>query len=792
MRAKWRKIIWAILAIQLLLVHLMIFQSRYLSYFMDRVIWHFGLSGLAFINWNKLAIGMWLGSGCVVMFFYYLHYLRFRRACIRQIAPVSDAWILAGMQRAIEETELQKRYQGHFLYYNNVIREPFVIGFREPILLLPKQEYDKQVLPFIFLHECNHIRHKDTLYKLFMLFMQSLMWFQPLMYLLKAVSFMDIEVACDEAVVEGKDMEARKAYGMALLDSLQRGRSAGQMYSAYFYHGTYLMRARIKAVMNEKKRWDYFAIAGILILLTELLYSGYRIGHRWYNAYQVQLKEQTAMIYDGYEIPESFTESAADSMLALTPVAEDAYYDVFWAEDEYESLEYGELPYAAEGPWQIRLKDADRFQDAVKPLLVRYLYYYIDQQWASKWDAETEASYATLHVISYRWLAGSKDNAVFAVICKQYVGNEEDLLAFPEPLAERAQFVCEQGSYYAYFDWAVQVRMVQDYVFELEGVADTGEILAAYQRMYPLTDFTDIPEPDLVYLVDREEIARAVNDVAAATGNTAAATGDTADSADMESAGQTAQTGEPWKTVSDKDADILRVSGADGVLMDVPVSLSEILDRGDEMDGKLTTLQEGSYQVDENKIIFAYGGSSRNPFSVVFYEEESGSFKKSVVTNDYFGGRKIFIDFPENSQEGFLIVTGERTMWQESTILFHTADGGKSWRAIGTAGPDLYTEGHSLTIAAGFISNEVGFLTIRDSETPNIWRTADGGVTWDKQTLPYVQNHHGMAYTPIEKDGVLTLYVGMEDYSEYEGTKAKYESTDAGATWKYCGLVLRK
>ena len=222
MRAKWRKIIWAILAVQLLLVHLMIFQNRYLGNFIYRAVRHFGLSGLtSVVNWNIPVICMWLGSGCVVMFLHYLHYIRFRRACIGQIAPVSEPWVLESMQKAIEETELLKRDYRHFLYYNKDIRDPFVIGFREPILLLPKQEYERQVLPFIFLHECNHIRHRDTLYKLFMLCMQSLMWFQPLMYLLKAVSFMDIEVACDEAVIEGKDMEARKAYGMALLDSLQ-------------------------------------------------------------------------------------------------------------------------------------------------------------------------------------------------------------------------------------------------------------------------------------------------------------------------------------------------------------------------------------------------------------------------------------------------------------------------------------------------------------------------------------------------------------------------------------------
>ena len=373
MRAKWRKMIWAILAVQLFLVHLMIFQSWYLDYFVYRAVRHFGLSGLtSVVDWTKPIIGMWLCSGCVVMLFQYLNYVRFRRACISQIAPVSEPWVLESMQKAIEETELQKRNRVNFLYYNNDIREPFVIGFREPILLLPKQEYEQQVLPFIFLHECNHIRHRDTLYKLFMLFMQSLMWFQPLMYLLKAVSFLDIEVACDEAVIEGKDMEARKAYGLALINSLEKGRSAGQMYSAYFYHGAYLMRARIKAVMNENKRWDYFAIAGILILLTEVLYSGYRIGHNWYASYQAEQKELAAVIYDGYEIPESFTPAAADSMLALTPVAEDAYYDHLMTANEYEWLEYSDLPYEAEGPWQVRVRDADDFRDAVQPLLVRY------------------------------------------------------------------------------------------------------------------------------------------------------------------------------------------------------------------------------------------------------------------------------------------------------------------------------------------------------------------------------------------------------------------------------------
>ncbi len=224
---------------------------------------------------------------------------------------------------------------------------------------------------------------------------------------------------------------------------------------------------------------------------------------------------------------------------------------------------------------------------------------------------------------------------------------------------------------------------------------------------------------------------------------------------------------------------------------EVPVTLEELFDRGDEMDGKLTSLQPGSYQVDENKIVFAYGGDNAVPFSVVFYDEESQSFKKSVVTYDFFGGRKIYVDFPENGQEGFLIFTGERVVWHEMSFLFRTEDGGKSWQLIGPV-PDVLTDGHSLTTGAAFINNDLGFFTIRSSDEPDIWRTQDGGKTWENLELPYVPEYYGMAYVPEVHGDILCLYVGMEDYSEYGGTKAKYESADEGKTWEYKGLVIRR
>lgn len=796
MKAKWRKVIWAILAVQLFLLHLL-FAEYFLrdAYRLDSFIWravnHFGLPYVLYGRWKQLAVSAWLASAVFFMLIHYLNYVRFRRSCIGQISIISEESVKQSLKNAVSETGLYSEGKGDtgrsFLYGSKEVREPFIIGFKEPILILPEKEYSERVLHFIFLHECYHMRHKDTLYKLFMLLIQSFLWFQPLMYLLKAVGYRDVEVACDEAVVEGRDMSERKEYGYALLECMEQERAAGQAYSAYFYHGKRMMKARISAIMKEDERQDSLAYAAIVILLSDVVFSFYCIGDSLYDSYrakQAQLQAESfgydengmprTSFYDGYELPESFSQAAVDAMVKLEPVSENAYYEEFWREDVYEEKEFEELPYAADGPWQIRLKDADRYREAVQLLLQRYLSYYVDQEWSAQRNPEKDPSgYLKLKTVYDRLLAGDKQEAVFAVIFRYHIGyGEEELLQFPQELRSHARIAQEKSGYYAYFNWTVRICMVQDYVFELEGIAETEDVMESYTVQLAernaleqsVSDLLgDVPEIDLVYgAKDAEKDGSSEGNIA-------------------ENAYQV-----------DTSEDVLKVSGADGEWMEVPITLEELYVRGDEMDGKLTSLQEGSYQVNENKIIFAYGGSNKVPFSVVFYEVESQSFKRSVVTYDYFGGRKIYVFFPENDQEGFLIFTGERVVWQESTILFHTTDGGKSWQFVGDAGPDLTMESHSLTTGAVFINNMVGFVTIRDSETPDIWRTEDGGVTWEKQMLPEVPEHYCMAYAPEQKDGILCLYVGMEDYSEYGGTKAKYESTDDGRTWEYKGIVIRK
>ena len=107
--------------------------------------------------------------------------------------------------------------------------------------------------------------------------------------------------------------------------------------------------------------------------------------------------------------------------------------------------------------------------------------------------------------------------------------------------------------------------MVQDYVFELEGIADTADVLQAYMARYSQADFSDIPKVDLVYGIKTGPLGTGSGE-------------DAALSADISENAYQVDTGEG----------VLQVSGADGVWQEVPVTLEELFERGDEMDGKRT------------------------------------------------------------------------------------------------------------------------------------------------------------------------------------------------------------
>lgn len=421
-------------------------------------------------------------------------------------------------------------------------------------MLVPEGEYTWAELRMVFLHECTHIRKKDLWYKLIFTAAACILWFQPLLYLLKAAAYRDLEIACDQNVVEGKPEADRKAYADFLLESLRKGRNRELPYSAYFYNSKSVMKARLAVVEDTRVRSGIpgAAVCAALAVLTVLIFADH-------------VNEVRQALWN---------------------------------------------PYAAEPPQNL-------YEDSELPE------------------------------------------------CRARNG---------------------------------------------EGAAEVT-----------WNDGTD------------------------------------------------------W--------------------MEVPAALEALTARGDQMDGALTGLQDKSYTVSEEMTAFAYGGSAEVPVTVTWTKDQGANWTTSVVTHEYNSVRCLFLSFPD-AEHGFLVLTAGRTMWQEGDVLFATKDGGYTWTEVERESAPGYEGVHSLTIGAEFVTPEVGFVAIRSSQEPELYRTEDGGVNWELCAFPESgaenEEFYTMAYPPEQKEDRLCVYLGMEEYSELGGTRLRYESEDLGKTWSYTGEVRRQ
>ena len=105
------------------------------------------------------------------------------------------------------------------------------LGLLRPVIVLPP-EVPEADLPLILRHELCHIRRRDLWYKGVMLLANAVHWFNPLVWRMAGQAGRDLELYCDEAVVEGQDSGFRRRYGTGAPAGIVRGRDRGPDYPA--------------------------------------------------------------------------------------------------------------------------------------------------------------------------------------------------------------------------------------------------------------------------------------------------------------------------------------------------------------------------------------------------------------------------------------------------------------------------------------------------------------------------------------------------------------------------------
>lgn len=102
------------------------------------------------------------------------------------------------------------------LMLNSRLETPLLSGFLHPCICLPADGYTAEEQELIFFHELCHYRRKDLWYKLFLEWLCTLYWFNPVLWWMKGEAERNIEFLCDETVMQSRTVSEKLIYSRLL------------------------------------------------------------------------------------------------------------------------------------------------------------------------------------------------------------------------------------------------------------------------------------------------------------------------------------------------------------------------------------------------------------------------------------------------------------------------------------------------------------------------------------------------------------------------------------------------
>ena len=206
----------------------------------------------AAITVAQLLSWFWLSGAVLLMAAHFAGYLLFLgrlRNLPSRARPEKDPALLHALETLQAELHIRRRVH---VVRTGSAHSPMLTGFFRPLLILPERKYAPEELEAILRHELTHCRHLDPWYQLLLALACALHWFNPLVWWMRREACNTLELACDEAVVRGRDSAYRKSYCEAILSSAIVRRRLP--FSTALGGGKRGLRLRFAAILTTRKK----------------------------------------------------------------------------------------------------------------------------------------------------------------------------------------------------------------------------------------------------------------------------------------------------------------------------------------------------------------------------------------------------------------------------------------------------------------------------------------------------------------------------------------------------------
>ena len=265
--AKWRYIIWFILALRLVIPLNITLPSAPVKLTVPDTAIIFGkaeqiatqsnqmLNNFEFIHAYSvidIAALIWFLGVCVFALHQFVIYRYFKKKMRRWSMPITDNSILDIFDSLCMELKIKKKPE---IKISKTAVSPMMFGFLKPVLYLQNIEYnDRAELEVILKHELVHHKRRDLWYKLLLLAANAVHWFNPLVYVMMRAANDDIEFSCDDEVTKNADINFRKIYSQVILDSVKKEKSYIVSLTTQFKSGSKIMKNRFANILDTTQR----------------------------------------------------------------------------------------------------------------------------------------------------------------------------------------------------------------------------------------------------------------------------------------------------------------------------------------------------------------------------------------------------------------------------------------------------------------------------------------------------------------------------------------------------------
>ncbi|MCC0701358.1 M56 family metallopeptidase, partial [Clostridioides sp. ZZV15-6383] len=169
-------------------------------------------------NFTFLFVCIWIIGFAFCLSRLLIKYVRFKDLIVDTSFEVEDENINRTYRELLAELNIKNNIP---LRYTDELASPAGVGLFRPYVFLLDLPYNKENVYWILKHELTHFKHRDIFIKFIVVFVKSLYWFNPFVYIMSRKINSDCELCCDESVINECSPKKKKEYALTILHAIE-------------------------------------------------------------------------------------------------------------------------------------------------------------------------------------------------------------------------------------------------------------------------------------------------------------------------------------------------------------------------------------------------------------------------------------------------------------------------------------------------------------------------------------------------------------------------------------------